>query len=169
MHWFTHTKIEAPNVRSLCWQVDRLIDWVGGAAVYALDGSSQRAKVNYAYRFNAATMSPSGNFAAIYERCGTKGLVLKSGQVVREINRSFYHANAYQYPIAFFKLPSGREVLAHCPEHYNRLELEDAETGELLTKSDKRQPKDYFHSRLAVSQGSKWLMSAGGCGNRGMP
>jgi hypothetical protein len=161
MHWFTHTKIDAPDARSLCWQGDRLIDWVGGAAVYFLDGSSQRAKVRYAYRFDAAVMSPSGNFAVIYERCGTKGLVLQNGKVVREVNRSFYQANAYQYPVVLFQLSNGREVLAHCPEHYNQLELEDVQTGERLTKSDVRKPHDYFHSRLAVSPGSKWLLSAG--------
>jgi hypothetical protein len=46
--------------------------------------------VRYGYRFDAATASPDGRFAVIYERLGTKGLLLDDGQIVRELDRSFY-------------------------------------------------------------------------------
>lgn len=51
--------------------------------------------------------------------------------------------------------------MIHCPANYCDIEIEDVETGECLTKSDKRESQDVFHSRLAVSSDGKWLMSAG--------
>lgn len=150
-------------VQSLSWLGDVLVDWVGGEAIFRLDGSYERAKVNYAYRFDTAIASPSGQFAAIYERCGTKGLVLERGKVLREINRSFYQAHAYNYPITFVRLADGREILAHCPNEYNQLELEDARTGERLARSDGRKPADYFFSDLAASPSGKYLLSGGWC------
>jgi hypothetical protein len=97
----------------------------------------------------------------IYEKLGTKGLVLSRGEVLREINRSFYHADRYEYPIAIFQTRSGRVLMAHCPEEYCRLELEDIRTGERLTVSRNRKPDDFFHSRLRVSADGRWLLSAG--------
>ncbi len=126
-------KIEVKTkVKSLCWQGDRLIDWAGGGIAYDLEGKVYGSIVRYAYRFDAAVVSPSGEYAVIYERLGTKGLVLKQGKPIREINRSFYHADAYEYPIVLFKLPDGREVIAHCPDHYNQLEIEELENGKRL-------------------------------------
>jgi hypothetical protein len=134
---------------------------VGGGRVLALDGTEKRATVNYAYRFDAVTASPDGRFVVIYERLGTKGLLLRDGQILREIDRSFYHASAYEYPVALFHEPGGRLLLAHCPKDYCRLELEEAETGRLLTVSAERKPSDFFHSRLAASPNGKRLLSAG--------
>jgi hypothetical protein len=48
----------------------------------------------------------------------------------------------------------------HCPDEYNRIEIDDASTGERLTRGD-RKPADFFHSRLAGSPGGKRLLSAG--------
>ncbi len=44
---------------------------------------------------------------------------------------------------------------------YNRLEIEDARTGEPLTAGPEREPDDFFHSRLAVSPSGRYLLSAG--------
>jgi hypothetical protein len=49
----------------------------------------------------------------------------------------------------------------HCPAEYNRLEIDDAVTGERLTSSENREPADVFHSRLAVSASGRYLLSAG--------
>lgn len=87
--------------------------------------------------------------------------MLRDGEAVREINRSYYHADVYEYPIAPFRLASGREVLAHCPESYCQLDIEDVATGEVLTRSSTRKPADIFHSRLAVSPDGRRLVSAG--------
>jgi hypothetical protein len=161
MALFTQSSFSATGVRSLCWRGDELIDWVGGGRVFAADGTERPRRVSYSYRFDAATTSPDGRFAVIYERLGTKALLLDQGRIVRELDRSFYHANAYEYPVALFNDPEGRTLLAHCPGNYCGLELEDAETGRLLTASVDRKPSDFFHSRLTASPDGKRLLSAG--------
>ena len=158
---FQQSSFTATGIRSLCWRGDELIDWVGGGRAFALDGTERRASVYYAYHFDAATASPDGRFAVIYERLGTKGLLLHNGKLLRELNRSYYHADAYEYPVALFHEPGGRLLLAHCPEDYCRIELEEAETGRALTASAERKPSDFFHSRLAASPCGKRLLSAG--------
>ena len=67
----------------LCWSPD-------GSVMYHTDSPTGRID---AYRFDAACVSPSGGYAVIYERLGTKGLLLRDGVIVREIDRSFYHAS----------------------------------------------------------------------------
>jgi len=159
---FRQYSFAASGIRSLCWRGDELVDWVGGGRTIALDGTERRASVSYADHFDAATASRDGRFAVIYERLGTKGLLLKDGKILREINRSSYHANAYEYPVALFHEPGGRLLLAHCPgKSYSTVELEEAETGRPLTASAERKPSYFFHSRLAASQHGKRLSSAG--------
>lgn len=146
--------------QSLCWSGEALVDWLSGGNRYGLDGSVVEPPVRYGYRFDGAVMSPDGRYAVLYEKLGTKGLVLKEGRVAREIHRSYYHADAYEYPIALHTLPSGRTLLAHCPDEYCRLELEDVETGERLTRRESESP-DFFHSRLQFSRDGRHLLSAG--------
>jgi hypothetical protein len=74
---------------------------------------------------------------------GTKGVVLKNGETLRQIDRSFFHANAYEYPVALFHEPGGRLLLAHCPKSYCAIELEEAETGRPLTATAERKPCDF--------------------------
>jgi hypothetical protein len=147
--------------RSLTWDGDALVDWVGGGARYNLDGSVTRAPVNYAYDFDGTTALPGSDWAIIYKRLGTKALLLEAGKVVRELNRSFYQAHVYTYPACLLRAPDGRVLVAHCPEEYNRIELDDAATGERLTALATRKPEDFFHSRLQPSPDGKWLLSAG--------
>lgn len=118
-----------------------------------------RPRVNYAYPFDAAI--GSGPYAVVYKRLGTKGLVLRNGEILREINRSFYHAEAYEYPICLARLASSRNVLIHCPEEYCRLEICDLDTGASLTLEDTRSPADFFHSRLVTDPSGAYLLSAG--------
>jgi hypothetical protein len=161
MALFTQFSFLASGVRSLCWRGDELVDWVDGGRTFSLDGTAQAGNVHYAYRFDAAIASPNGRFAVIYERLGTKGLLLREGKILRELDRSFYYAEAYEYPITLFQEPGGQVLLAHCPREYNRIELEEAETGQALTASAERKPCDFFHSRLAASPNGKRLLSAG--------
>jgi hypothetical protein len=72
MALFTQSSFRATGIRSLCWRGDQLVDWVGGGRAFASDGTERPARVNYGYRFDAATASPDGRFAVIYERLGTK-------------------------------------------------------------------------------------------------
>lgn len=64
-----------------------------------------------------------------------------------------------EYPVVLFALPDGRNLIVHCPEKYNKLEIEDAETGERLTQRSS-ETVDFFQSRLRVSSDGKHLMSA---------
>ncbi len=159
---FTHIKLPLnKSVRSLSWLNDSLIDWAGGCANYFLDGSSNRTQVHWAYGFDAAVQSPSGRYAVIYKKLGTKALLLEGTKVIRELNRSFYCAEAYEYPVVLFMDSNGRELIAHCPDDYCQLEIEDVLTGERLTVSENRKPSDFFHSRLSISPCNRRLLSAG--------
>jgi hypothetical protein len=155
--------VPAKAARSLVWHGTTLVDWASGGARFALDGSIHQPRVRYGYRFDAALASPSGTLVAIYEKLGTKALLVRTcdGTIVRELNRSYYCAEAYEYPITFVTLPDGSEALAHCPRDYCRIDIEDAETGRCLTDRESRKPSDVFHSRLQQSPGGTWLASAG--------
>ncbi|MBK6689050.1 MAG: hypothetical protein IPG45_31575 [Deltaproteobacteria bacterium] len=151
--------LQAPGLASLSWRGDTLIDWVGGGARYHLDGTKEGAAVSYSYPFDAAV--DCAPYTVLYQRRGTKGLLLKDGQILRELSRSFYHAAHYDHPVALGRTRSGRVLLAHCPDEYCRLELEDCETGRRLTTSEARAPSDFFHSDLAFSPGAGRLLDTG--------
>lgn len=151
--------LNAPGLRSLVWRGDTLIDWAGGGACYHLDGTAERAGVTYSYPFDAAV--DCAPYTVLYQRRGTKALLLKDGQILRELSRSFYHAAHYDHPVALGRTRSGRVLLAHCPDEYCRLELEDCETGRRLTSSKNRDPSDFFHSELAFSPGAGRLLDTG--------
>lgn len=158
---YDEIRIRAADVRSLHWQGDHLVDWVAGERRFFLDGTIENSRVIWSYRFDSVVVSRSGRFVAPYEKLGTKALLLEDGKLLRELNRSFYHADAYEYPIAFLTLPDGSEAIAHCPQDYCRLDFENAATGECLTDHSDRKPTDFFHSRLNVSPHGRWLASAG--------
>jgi hypothetical protein len=149
--------------RALAWVGGDLYDIAEGWRRFALDGSKPESRFSgYGSNFDAVVVSPGRDVAALVQSTGTKGLIMGvDGRVAREVNRSYYHAEVYRYPLALFSLSGGRTGVVHCPERYNRLEIEDAITGERLTASSSREPKDFFHSRLAVSPSGRWLLSAG--------
>jgi hypothetical protein len=149
-----------PAPLSLHWHGDELVDWVNSGVRYNLDGSYTTSSMNFVYRFDAAVVSFDGMYSAIFERLGTKGLIFKVGTFIREINRSYYCADEYEYPITFLRLPDDRMAIAHCPEEYCKLEIEDVETGERLTRRDST-GEDFFHSRLSVSDDGRYLASSG--------
>jgi hypothetical protein len=155
-------RIETPTpVRSLHWEGDELVDWVSGGFRWTLDGTETDPHVFWGFPFDRAVVSPSG-IRILYVDRGTKGLVISSTEM-REINRSYVHATAYEYPITVGVLPDGREVLVHCPDEYNRLEIEELATGRRLTPrpAEAGSAIDLFHSRLALSPGGRWLLSVG--------
>jgi hypothetical protein len=148
------------DVKSLAWIGDDLVDVAAGGRRLEPDGTVTNPHVVYAFPFDRAVGSPSGMYSVLYTTLGTKGLVLKQGRLVREINRSYYCANSYEYPIALGRLDDGREVIAYCPEEYNRIEIEELESGRRLTTRDSESP-DFFHSRLQISPDGRYLLSAG--------
>jgi hypothetical protein len=124
-------------VRSLVWDGDELVDWVRGGARWDLEGGSDQPQVNWGYsRLDGAIAF--GPFAVVYERTGTAGLLL--------------------HPVALFA-HGDRVLLGHCPDSYARIEIDDAPTGERLTRAEQTEA-DFFHSRLAASPDGRTLLSA---------
>jgi len=147
------------EAQSLVWDGDDLVDVVGGRR-WGPDGVEQAASDVDGFPFDRSVGSPSGRFTVVYDERGTEALLLEGDQVVRELDRSDDYAEDFDYAVALGVLRDGREVLVHCPDRYDVLEIEDAESGERLTDGD-RSPRDVFHSRLAVSPGGAHLLSAG--------
>ena len=152
--------VRRDRVRSLCWHGDELIDWATGGNRYQLDGTVTESRVYWGYKFDNAVTSSDGRYAVIYETLGTKAVILKEGTILREINRSYYFADVYEYPITLMCLRNGRIALAHCPDEYCKIELEEIETGQRLTARENK-PADFFHSRLQVSSNGRFILSAG--------
>lgn len=157
---FTRQNLDVAGVRAMAWVGASLIDVADGWRELLPD--HRQSWTAYGDSFDTAVSSPMGDATVLLEGAGTKGLVLDgTGRIVREINRSYYQAEAYRYPATLFTLPDGRTGLAHCPELYSQLEIEVALTGERLTASADRAPGDIFHSRLSVSADATLLASAG--------
>ncbi|MFK7970026.1 MAG: hypothetical protein AB8F95_06640 [Bacteroidia bacterium] len=147
--------------RSLNWKDGQLIDWVGGGNLYSLNGDFRDSQRRYAYKFDSVIQSEDGVYSIIYEKLGTKAIVLKKGELIRELNISYYQAGAYEFPIQFIKLQNDKYGILYCPNEYNLLEIEDAETGEKITQTHDRNPDDCFHSRLRVNPSNTVLLNTG--------
>ncbi|MEV7519870.1 hypothetical protein [Streptomyces sp. NPDC091371] len=145
---------------SLRWDGDELVDAVGGFRRWTPDGVEHASGFEFAYRFDRAVHSASGRWTVVYEERGTKGVLLDGNDVVREVDRSDYCAEDSDYPVALGVLRSGREVLIHCPDAYDVLQIEDLITGERLTPGE-RAAADRFHSRLSMSPDGRRLLVAG--------
>ncbi len=119
-------------------------------------------RVSYTCPFDRVIVSPDRKYAFLYQALGTKGVILrKDGKVFREMNRSFYHSKVYEYPAVFWKRKDGKTYLIHCPQEYNRLEIQNVETGEILSDIPGRKPEDAFHSRLLIGPDNRTLLSRG--------
>ena len=149
------------SVQTLNWLDDKIVDWCKAGESYSLNGETKQLnKYYFGYKFDSAISSPEGQYVFLFERLGTKGLLIKDGEILREINRSYYMADVYDYPAVFINY-NNKIFLAHCPVSYCQLDFEDVETGELVTNIKGRKPSDIFHSRLEVSNSGKYLMSKG--------
>jgi len=148
--------------QTIDWLGDALVDWAcGGKALELTTGKTcNYAQFYLQYRFNGVVTSTDKQYVLVYEKQGTKALLLKNGILIREINRSYYQADAYEFPAVFFEF-QGRTYLAHCPVSYCRLDFEDVETGKIVTDIQGREVFDIFHSRLEVSPDGKYLLSKG--------
>jgi hypothetical protein len=156
-----YEQLEINYAHTIDWVNNRIVDWKGGGKF--LDaGRENVGGISRLYQgdFDASITSPNGEYQFIYKRLNTKGLLLKQGQLIREINRSYYHAERYEYPAAFVEY-EGRTYLAHCPNGYSTIDFEDVETGELVTDVPERKHMDMFHSRFEVSPGGRYLLSRG--------
>ncbi|MFC8078061.1 hypothetical protein ACFUN8_21265 [Streptomyces sp. NPDC057307] len=154
--------VETGEVRSLVWDGDDLVDPVGGWRRWSPDGREhRRARRRFGECYDRAVTSPSGRWTVVYGERGTRGLLLDGRKGVRELRRDEEQFQSYDYPVGLGELPDGREVLVHCPERYDLLQIEDVATGECLAAGSREEMSNLFHSRPAVSPGGRWLMSAG--------
>src|SRR5215469_10202651 len=119
----SRVELAFPHARSLVWHDGMLVNVAAGWMTYPFDGSKPARQFGgYGPWFDAAVMAPGADVVALVASTGTKALVLEpGGRVIRELNRSFYHADVYRYPLTLFTLPDGRTGLVYCPEEYNQL------------------------------------------------
>ncbi|MFD7846674.1 hypothetical protein ACFV4K_27520 [Nocardia sp. NPDC059764] len=150
------------QVPALSWDGDDLVDFSRGPTRWSPDGTDDSPPIFRAFpsSFDHAVVSPSGRFHVLYIERGTKALLLRNGKLLRELDRSYYHAEEFDYPVALGALPDGREVVVHCPDQYNVLQIDDAETGQRITDGP-RTPRDVFHSRLSISPDGRRLLATG--------
>src|SRR4051812_6037270 len=129
----TRQTIKTNWLQTIDWVDGNIIDWVSAGQQYSLDGQQkQLAKYNYAFSFDSSITSQNGQYAFIYKRLGTKGILLKNGEIIREINGTYYQAEVYEFPAAFITFDN-KTYLAHCPISYCQLDFENIETGEIVT------------------------------------
>ena len=156
-----HKQILNQTLQTVCWLDNKIVDWNRAGISYSLTGEfTQLNKYHFGYNFDKAISSPGGEYVFICQRLGTKGLLVKNGEILREINRSYYQADVYEYP-AEFLFVNDKMFLIHCPISYCQIDFEDVETGEIVTNIKGRKPSDFFHSRLEVSPNNKYLVSKG--------
>jgi hypothetical protein len=156
-----HVVAKTP-VKSLDWQKDDLVDFLNGEIRWSSDGTETAPSVRrvFSFPFDQTIVSPTGRYLVVYAERGTKALLLENGKLLRELNRSYYHAPDFDYPVALGSLPGGRDIVVHCPDQYNVLHIDDAKTGLRLT-SGPRSPIDVFHSHLSISPDGRHLLVAG--------
>lgn len=116
-------------------------------------------------------VSDDGRFAAIANRRSVKGAVidLSTGRTTMSIHREDYYAEHCPFPLAFVQKDS-RWLLIHATQ-WNRLDVSDPATGELLTvrpspqvEAGKSRPEhdlDYFHATLLPSPDGRWIADNG--------
>jgi hypothetical protein len=116
-------------------------------------------------------VSDDGRFAAVANRRSVKGAVidLLTGRTTMTLNRENYYAEHCPFPLSFVQKDS-KWLLIHATE-WNRLDVSDPATGELLT--DRQSPQveagkprpdhdlNYFHATLLPSPDGKWIADSG--------
>jgi hypothetical protein len=149
------------GAQTIDWLGDQVIDWANAGTTYSISGTKgQINRYHSGFKCDGSISSADGTYAFIYQKLGTKGILLKKGEILREINRSYYCADVHEFPAAFIGY-KGKTFLAHCPNKYCQLDFEDVESGVVVTNVQERNPSDVFHSRLEVSPGNEYLISKG--------
>jgi hypothetical protein len=116
-------------------------------------------------------ISKDESLVAIYETRGLKGVVVENptGKVLFTFLRGEYHHEVSPFGVAFCE-HAGRTLLIHTTD-WNRLDITDPRTGELLTQREptsykKGEPRpehylDYFHGSLYSSPDGTWIADDG--------
>jgi hypothetical protein len=126
-----------------------------------IDGSLTPRLINMTYRFDRAIglRSFGVDWAVAYTNRNTKAVLIRNGHTHRELNRSFYCAEDYDYPVTIGTDSTNRGVIIHCPNSFDVLEIEDAENGVVLDSLKSKEME--FHSRLNLSSAGRFLIDAG--------
>ena len=115
--------------------------------------------------------SEDGCFVAAFESRGIKGVVLEriTGKRCLTLTRDAHDVEITPFPVAFFAYLN-RPLLVHATD-WNRLDISDPQTGELLTqrgptsyKQGEPRPEhylDYFHGALYPSPDGAWIADDG--------
>lgn len=107
--------------------------------------------------------SRRGEFAAVCRDFGQFGEVvdLRTGKVTLSLDGGAYHAETVPFSFAFADI-DGRVVAIHRSE-WNRLDLSDPATGQLLSAREltKEHGLDYFHGELYVSPDQRHVLEDG--------
>ena len=153
-------KIECPDLSALAWEGDDLVEVTTGRRI-SLDGNlSERAfLLGYPFDRGLCVRNSDALWTLTYENRSTKAVLYKNWKEHRELNRSYCFAKAFDYPIALAVIIPDRAIIIHCPQSYDTLVMEDAQTGEVL--GTKKTDGMEFHSRLAASCDGRFLLSAG--------
>jgi hypothetical protein len=116
-------------------------------------------------------ISRNGKFAAVVNQNGPHGIVfdLETGCITMLLDRKTYHNENCNFSIAFIE-HNNRTLIIHATD-WNRLDISDPKTGQLLTdraptqyKTGEPRPEhylDYFHCGLLVSPNCKWIADDG--------
>jgi hypothetical protein len=163
------TTIITNYLQTIDWFDNCVVDWNSAGTLYFANGESRKLqKYHFGFSCDASITSENGVYVLIYQKLGSKGLLLKDGELLRGINRSYYQSSVYEFPATFITFIH-KTYLVHCPYAYNQIDFEDAETGEITTIIPARIPHDTFHSRLEVSSDIEYLLSNGWSGIRKIP
>lgn len=115
-------------------------------------------------------VSGDGSIAAVVHDAGRTGAVMQlpAGGVAMRLETDAYHPDTVPFSLAFVR-HGGRWRVVHRTA-WNRLDVSDAVTGELLTVREspvfQRQPAadhylEYFHGGLVVSPSGEWIADGG--------
>lgn len=115
-------------------------------------------------------ITPNSQCVAIANTHGQYGVVLdlETKATTMQLERDDYHIKHSCFPLAFFE-DEKRLLLVHGTQ-WNRLDITDPRTGELLSArtieepSNEKHPEhylDYFHCGLSVSPDQQWIVDNG--------
>lgn len=116
-------------------------------------------------------LSPQNRFAAVVNEREASGVVidLETGYVTMPLNRGSYHPEQTPFPAVFFQ-SDDRILLVHGTD-WNRLDISDPQTGQLLTDRNptsygRGEPRpehylDYFHGLPVISPDVEWIIENG--------
>lgn len=132
-----------------------------------LKSPTPRPQAHHFPKWEYLRLSPEGDLAIVGERRGEKVRVidLPTGTVRLELDRGRDRTSQCDFSLAFVRR-EGRRLLVAATA-WNRLDVFDRDSGELLTArprfngDEAGHSLDYFHSALAVSPTGEWIADNG--------